>query len=488
MKILIILITAIILSNPLYAQDTLWSKTYLPGVSDGVDRVRSGCSTYDGNFVLGGYTLSYGLAYADFYLVKIDTDGDTVWTGTYGGTQSDYCEQVIELENKDLLAVGYCHVAHEMDYFAIRLVRTDSLGNQLWSRYYGQASDVKAYGAFETSSNQIVVVGNCGPSSNPDGFMLRVNADGDSLFMTTYGTTGYDYVRDVSGDGYGNFVVVGYADNDKDYNYDLWMTGLNSGGGVEWTYRDGGGGYDDLTRVIRTDDGNFLAGGCFNIYDSEVEQRMYLIKFDINGDTLWTTSFYPGNNTNVRGLCQTGDGGYLAVGNCIYGTTASDAFVVRLDNTGDSLWSQNYGGDAYDYAYFIKQSIDDYIYVGGTLSDNASPDFWAMKIEDLALGTELPHYLDLPDRVIISQNRPNPFNSGTRIDYFLPRQSYVKLKIYNILGQDVKTLISGPRPAGRNSVYWNGCDSKGNEVASGIYLYRMKTDNQYQTRKMIIMK
>ena len=85
-------------------------------------------------------------------------------------------------------------------------------------------------------------------------------------------------------------------------------------------------------------------------------------------------------------------------------------------------------------------------------------------------------------------NYPNPFNPETTINYQLPAVSKVQLSIYNIKGQKVKTLISDQLPAGEHSIIWDGSDSNGKRVSSGIYFYKLKTANFEKTRKMILLR
>lgn len=94
----------------------------------------------------------------------------------------------------------------------------------------------------------------------------------------------------------------------------------------------------------------------------------------------------------------------------------------------------------------------------------------------------------VPQEFSLSQNYPNPFNPETEISYALPRDCQVKLTIYNIAGQKVRTLVDEHQVAGHKTIYWNGKDDKGNEVASGIYLYRIKAGNFSQSRKMMLVK
>lgn len=88
----------------------------------------------------------------------------------------------------------------------------------------------------------------------------------------------------------------------------------------------------------------------------------------------------------------------------------------------------------------------------------------------------------------LAQNYPNPFNPKTMIRFALPKDSWVKLEVYNILGQKVKTLVDEKLAAGVKEVEWDGKDSKGLEVASGIYFYRIKADDFSDVKKMVMLK
>ena len=94
----------------------------------------------------------------------------------------------------------------------------------------------------------------------------------------------------------------------------------------------------------------------------------------------------------------------------------------------------------------------------------------------------------IPTEYELTQNFPNPFNPTTTIRYALPEASQVSLKIYNIQGQLVKTLVSDFREAGIHQVVWDGNNEQGQKVASGAYIYRITAGSFVQTRKMIFMK
>jgi hypothetical protein len=94
----------------------------------------------------------------------------------------------------------------------------------------------------------------------------------------------------------------------------------------------------------------------------------------------------------------------------------------------------------------------------------------------------------VPTTFAISQNYPNPFNPTTTIDYAVSKQSFVSVKVYNLLGQEVRTLVSEEKGIGVYQAKWDGKDNVGAEAPSGMYLYKMIAGSFSETKKMMFMK
>jgi hypothetical protein len=94
----------------------------------------------------------------------------------------------------------------------------------------------------------------------------------------------------------------------------------------------------------------------------------------------------------------------------------------------------------------------------------------------------------LPKEFALSQNYPNPFNPSTTVGLALPKASHVRLVVYNTLGQKVATLVDGYMDAGHHTVVWEGRNDGGQQVASGVYFYRLDAGEFHQTRKMMLLK
>ena len=94
----------------------------------------------------------------------------------------------------------------------------------------------------------------------------------------------------------------------------------------------------------------------------------------------------------------------------------------------------------------------------------------------------------LSDNYFNLNSYPNPFNSTVTIDYTLPETGNISIKIYDIAGRLVSTLVDEQKPEGEYSTQWNGANSNGNNVSAGIYFYRVETGKFVQTKKMLLMK
>jgi flagellar hook assembly protein FlgD len=94
----------------------------------------------------------------------------------------------------------------------------------------------------------------------------------------------------------------------------------------------------------------------------------------------------------------------------------------------------------------------------------------------------------IPNKYYLYPNYPNPFNPITSFVYDLPKHSQVKVSIYNTLGREIKTLVNREQNNGSYIIQWDGNDTYGNRVSSGVYLYHLNANSFNQTRRMILLK
>jgi flagellar hook assembly protein FlgD len=95
---------------------------------------------------------------------------------------------------------------------------------------------------------------------------------------------------------------------------------------------------------------------------------------------------------------------------------------------------------------------------------------------------------NLPPSFQLEQNYPNPFNPTTTIRFALPRETEVELKVYNVSGQEVATLVQEKLAAGTYTVQWNGKTNTGQPATSGMYLYRLRSENKLVSKKLLLLR
>jgi hypothetical protein len=125
---------------------------------------------------------------------------------------------------------------------------------------------------------------------------------------------------------------------------------------------------------------------------------------------------------------------------------------------------------------------DEYVYVA---------DSYSFMILETSYGSEVREISDgqtRPSDFVLLQNYPNPFNPATNIEFVLSKSGQVKIEIFNILGQRIRTLVDEHLKPGHKVVDWDGRDDSGEEVSSGIYFYRLQTEDFTDAKKMLLLK
>jgi hypothetical protein len=133
-------------------------------------------------------------------------------------------------------------------------------------------------------------------------------------------------------------------------------------------------------------------------------------------------------------------------------------------------------------------------FYGATAWDQMYMDDYDYHRDSLWTGVKDETVAEIPTTFGLMQNYPNPFNPTTTIRYALPQAATVTLRVYNILGQEVATLVNESQGAGYHTIVWNGRNQYGAQVATGVYLYRLEARPSdggapfVSTKKMLLMK
>ena len=248
-----------------------------------------------------------------------------------------------------------------------------------------QTSDGGFIVAGETRSNDGDVSGNHGKS---DAWVVKLNSLGDILWKKCLGGTGNDYARSIQQISDGGFILTGYTNsNNGDVSgnngyYDAWVVKLNSSGDILWQ-KCLGGTYDDYARSIQqtSDTGFILAGYTFS-NDGDVSGNhgfsdAWVVKLNSSGDIIWQKCFGGTNEDYAYSIQQTSDSGFIVAGYTFSndGDVSGyhgyfDYWVVKLNSSGDIEWQKCLGGTYYDYAYSIQQTSNGGFIVAGSTNSN----------------------------------------------------------------------------------------------------------------------
>lgn len=350
-----------------------WSRIYGGEASDlGTDMQITG----DGGFIFAGESASYNLDNYDVYVVRTNANGDTLWTRAYGGGADEEASSIRPTSDDGWIISGTTESfgAGSDDMW---LIKIDANGNQQWQQTYGTAVIEYGTGAEQTADGGYILCGYTTASefANPDARLIKTNSIGTEVWARTFGTESMEAFYDVHQLPDHGFVICGYNEDLENGNgsWDAWVVKTDSMGLNPAGRYYGGFGWDVAYSIVRTTDGGFAFAGTTDVNFS-INPDFYFVKTNANLDTAWTRHWGRPQTDEPWDIIQTSDGGYLATGHTciILGSECRyDILLVKTDASGDSLWTFQYGSTQSEGAYSARQTTNgSYVVVGY----NTSPD------------------------------------------------------------------------------------------------------------------
>lgn len=442
--------------------------------------------TTDGGYIIAGRTNSFGPGNYSVYLIKTNADGDTLWTKTIGGSNIDEAYSIQQTTDGGYIIVGDTRSTGAGDY-DVYLIKTNENGVTQWTKTFGGIYSDWGSSVKQTSDNGYVIVGytsSFGPGEN-NVYLIRTNTNGDTLWTKAIGPV---YPALSSGNSIqqttdGGYIIAGQMRGGSGGINKVYLIKTNSSGDTLWTKTLGWGqgvGYS----VQQTSDGGYIIGADLDNFDGQ-SYNVYLIKTNANGDVLWEKTF-GGNDYDYGGSAQqTTDGGYVIVGNTrSIGAGLFDVYLIKTNSNGDTVWTKTFGGTDQESGSSVQQTTDGrYVIAGITRSFGAgNNDVYFIKTDAngvVAVNSEV----GIPSYFSLDQNYPNPFNPVTSFRFQIPQRSFVKLEIFNSLGQQVTTVVDEEKEAGNYEISW---DAAG--LSSGVYFYKLTAGTFIETKKLVLLK
>jgi hypothetical protein len=271
--------------------------------------------TSDGGYIIAGFTSSYGAGNNDGWLVKTDANGNTQWTQTFGNSGVQEFEAVVQTADGGYACVGI-NYSNGTGYYDIYLVKTNSSGVMQWSKNLGG-------GSYEIGNSiQIAPDGGyiiAGQSYSYDAtsafYLLKTDASGNEQWHKTF-ASGHlceaHYVQNVPGGGY---ILCGDADTTYDFlgESDMWIIRTDANGDSLWAHAYGGTKKDGGKTIEPTSDGGYFAAGITRSYGL-ADPNYYAVKIDSSGVVEWVQNFGTGYHDHAYRGIETSDGGYALFG------------------------------------------------------------------------------------------------------------------------------------------------------------------------------
>ena len=502
MQYLIIRLIVLLLScGSIVAQvpDTIWSKIH--DITNDIDEGKCVRQTIDGGYIITGSCVSDGMnSLTDVHLTKTDANGSIQWTKIY---DRNFFEEGLSVE---LLSDG-----------------------------------------------GYIIGGRCLTGSYPfieppvsDAWILKTDANGDTLWSRVYGGSGNDYCTTILQDSDYGYAICGTMNSEKNYpcweiNEDfepdsarVWLTKIDLEGNVLWTktYLERSHG----NSVVKASSGGYIITGCIFPDSQSNQSDVLLIKTDTKGEMLWSKIIGGGGYDVGFSVRETTDGYVIAGQTKAVGApfSAYDAIIIKTDLSGEVIWNKTITGQLSNAAFSVDVSDEGYYFSGSTNGNwwvTAMSDMWVFKTDfdgnilweciydirgcdilfsgtlsidggfvvtgmtsfgfggDLWLAklncepTDVDSNPSTPAEYVLYQNYPNPFNPKTKIRFKLARREFTTLRVFDVGGNEIMVLVNEEKPAGSYEVEFYAFG-----LPSGIYFYSLVTTEFNEVNKMILLK
>ena len=375
----------------------------------------------------------------DAWVSKFNANGEMLWSKTYGGSEDDYAFSAVENNDGSFTIAGYSSSSDGdvpsnnglHDFFVFKI---SSSGNLIWSKSYGYTSHDHAYTIIKTADNGYIVAGytdysgGVGFIENNGGvdrttnifqgqmtknnrhgvgeyYLIKLDANGNKIWDTFFGGTQNERISDIVESNDGGFVMAGYSEsNDFDVtgnhgSYDYWVIKINNIGESVWKKSYGGSEIDQAYGIAKTNNNSYLITGVSNSTDGDISNNLggsdiWVIHIDDNGTKLWDKSYGGSGFDTANAIKKTTNGNFIITGHTrsnnalIQNKGENDIFSLIISPTGQVIWQKTFGGSKIDLGYDATQlDYNSFIIVGETQSvdfdaigNNGKKDLLILKV------------------------------------------------------------------------------------------------------------
>ncbi len=320
----------------------------------------------DGNLLVAGYNSQ------DALLTAVTSSGDILWTKTYGGTSRDYFFNIEATPDGGYIAIGAT-----LSYGVYRdyqfVVKTDANGNQEWLHNYGGMDAAIGFAATPTTDGGYIIAG---PSTETDAWfdirLTKVAANGNEQWVKFFGRSLDDTAHDVIQTSDGGYVITGLSGGHSS-STPMWIIKTDGSGNQLWNQLIGGTGnggigrwyaWDRAYQVREMSDNSLVVAG--TMYNSSNALDAVLLKLDSTGNMVWTHYYGGVGNDQFYDFVKLSNGGFALVGSTESNGNGSEVFLVTTDSEGNETKHIAFGGTGNELGYGITLLSDSVVAIAGS--------------------------------------------------------------------------------------------------------------------------
>ncbi|WPO81965.1 T9SS type A sorting domain-containing protein [Chryseobacterium sp. JJR-5R] len=466
-----------------------WSK-YIGGTQHEV--IHDMKITSDGGYVFAGktYSLYIGNIFmnhhgnttrADFWILKTDSSGNIQWTKSFGGSEHDIAYSVQQTPDGGFILAGTSEsnngdvtdhkgFSGSSDSWVLKL---DSSGNVQWKKSFGGVlSDYTSAVILTADGNYLIagssysndgdLSGHHGSLSYTDGWLMKIDTNGNVLWSRSYGGGSHDMIKDVKHTSDGGYIIAADSySNDGDipsghhgdiYTSDIWIVKTDINGNIQWQKSVGGSNNEKAGSVEITPDGGLILAGESSSGDGDVSFHFgvtqpypapdfWLVKTDVSGNIQWEKS-YGGTGSDIAMSAKPAlDGGYIIAGDSSstdgdvtehFGGDGYDYWTLKVNATGNIIWQKSLGGINSDNATDIYEVSNGYVVAGSSTSNSQN-------VYDLLLYKLSNVVLSIGESAVVHSVSVYP-NPSRDIVYF--SEQLKEIEVYSVDGKLLMKIAS----------------------------------------------
>ena len=440
----------------------LWQKTF--GGTNG-DILYSIIETSDGGFLCGGSSDSpisgdktiSNVGLTDFWLIKLDANGNIIWQKTYGGSDVDVLKSIVELNDGSFILAG------------------------------GSNSPISG----DKTENS---------RGNGDFWIIKINNNGDKIWDKTIGGTDAEDLTFISNVNNTELILSGtslsnisFEKSENSYGtYDNWVVKIDTSGNLIWDKTIGGSFQDYLGNAVFTSNGIYVISQSFSdisgtkTQNSKGQSDYWVTKLDINGNIIWDKTIGSDWYDIPRSITVTNDGQLLLSGHSWSGVSGDkteatngiyDFWLVSIDTSGNILWQKTIGGSDWDQLSVTLEISDNHYLLIGDSKSNISGD----KTEN-SRGQEDYWIVEITSTVGIEEMNsnfisvyPNPANENITINFYPNKNSTKEIFIFDITEKIIYTSTASATSEKVDVSF----------LQNGVYILKVIDGNEESTFKLI---